>query len=74
MKKLFLVLAVAALSFSTAIAQEAATAAPVEEATVENAEAVATEAVAAEEALNPETQIAGDSLHYVLMQKFLEGG
>ena len=55
MKKLFLVLAVAALSFSTAIAQEAATAAPAEEATVENAEAapVAEEAVV-EEAINPE--------------------
>ena len=75
MKKLFLVLAVAALSFSTAIAQEAATAAPAEEATVENAEAapVAEEAVV-EEAINPEVQIAGDSLHHVLMQKFLEGG
>ena len=75
MKKLFLVLAVAALSFSTAIAQDAATAAPAEEATVENAEAapVAEEAVV-EEAINPEVQIAGDSLHHVLMQKFLEGG
>ena len=70
-----MVLAVAALSFSTAIAQEAATAAPAEEATVENAEAapVAEEAVV-EEAINPEVQIAGDSLHHVLMQKFLEGG
>ena len=74
MKKLFLVLAVAALSFSTAIAQEAATAAPAEEATVENAEAVAAEEAVAEEAIDPEVQIAGDSLHYVLMQKFLEGG
>ena len=75
MKKLFLVLAVAALSFSTAIAQDAATAAPAEEATVENAEAAPAEEVAVvEEAVNPEVQIAGDSLHYVLMQKFLEGG
>ena len=74
MKKLFLVLAVAALSFSTAIAQEAATAAPAEEATVENAEAVVAEEAVAEEAIDPEVQIAGDSLHYVLMQKFLEGG
>ena len=75
MKKLFLVLAVAALSFSTAIAQEATAVAPAEEATVENAEAapVAEEAVV-EEAVNPEVEIAGDSLHYVLMQKFLEGG
>ena len=71
MKKLFLVLAVAALSFSTAIAQDA-TAAPADEATVENVEATAE--AAAEEAIDPEVQIAGDSLHYVLMQKFLEGG
>ena len=71
MKKLFLVLAVAALSFSTAIAQDAATAAPAEEATVENAEAAPAEEVAV---LDSEVQIAGDSLHYVLMQKFLEGG
>lgn len=75
MKKLFLVLAVAALSFSTAIAQDAAAAAPAEETTVENAEAapVAEEAVV-EEAINPEVEIAGESLHHVLMQKFLEGG
>ena len=71
MKKLFLVLAVAALSFSTAIAQDAAVAAPAEEATVENAEAAPAEEVAV---LDSEVQIAGDSLHYVLMQKFLEGG
>ena len=77
MKKLFLVLAVAALSFSTAIAQDAAAAPAADEATVENVEAVAEEAapVAEEaEAIDPEVQIAGDSLHYVLMQKFLEGG
>ena len=74
MKKLFLVLAVAALSFSTAIAQDAAAAAPAGEATVENAEAVVAEEAVVEEAINPEVQIAGESLHYVLMQKFLEGG
>ncbi len=77
MKKLFLVLAVAALSFSTAIAQDAAAAPAADEATVENVEAVAEEAapVAEEaEAIDPEVQIAGDSLHHVLMQKFLEGG
>ena len=74
MKKLFLVLAVAALSFSTAIAQDAA-AAPAEETTaVENVEAVAEEVAPVEEAIDPEVQIAGDSLHHVLMQKFLEGG
>ena len=75
MKKLFLVLAVAALSFSTAIAQDAAAAPAADQATVENVEAVAEEAApVAEEAINPEVQIAGESLHHVLMQKFLEGG
>ena len=73
MKKLFLVLAVAALSFSTAIAQDAAAAPAADEATVENVEAVAETAVA-EEAIDPEVQIAGEALHLVLMQKFLEGG
>ena len=48
MKKLFLVLAVAALSFSTAIAQDAAAPAA-EEATVENAEAVVAEEAVVEE-------------------------
>ena len=67
MKKLFLVLAAAAMTFSTAIAQEAATA---------TAEQPATEVVKAVDApaIDAETEIAGDSLHYVLMQKFLEGG
>ena len=73
MKKLFLVLAVAALSFSTAIAQDAAAPAA-EEATVEIAEAVVAEEAGVEEAIDPEVQIAGESLHHVLMQKFLEGG
>ena len=67
MKKLFLVLAAAAMTFSTAIAQETATA---------TAEQPATEVVEAVEApaIDAETEIAGDSIHYVLMQKFLEGG
>ena len=63
MKKLFLVLAAAVMTFGTAIAQEVATAA---------AEQPATEVVA--ETVNAETALAGESLHYVLMQKFLEGG
>ena len=58
MKKLFLVLAVAALSFSTAIAQDAAAAPAADQATVENVEAVAEEAPAAE-AIDTEVQIAG---------------
>ena len=71
MKKLFLILAVAALSFSTAIAQEAATEAPVEGTEVEQVEAAP-----AEEApvIDTEVQIEGESMHHVLMQKFLEGG
>ena len=63
MKKFFLVLAAAVMTFGTAIAQEVATAA---------AEQPATEVVA--ETVNAETALAGESLHYVLMQKFLEGG
>ena len=78
MKKLFLVLAVAALSFSTAIAQEPA-AAPAEEVAVEQVEPAeapaAEEAPAVEEAaIDAEVQIEGESMHQVLMQKFLEGG
>ena len=66
MKKLFLVLAAAAMTFSTAIAQETATA---------TAEQPATEVVeTVAPAIDAETEIAGDSIHYVLMQKFLEGG
>ena len=66
MKKLFLVLAAAAMTFSTAIAQEAPA----------TAEQPATEVVETVEApaIDAETEIAGESIHYVLMQKFLEGG
>ncbi len=75
MKKLFLVLAVAAMTFgpASAIAQE--TAAPAEGAAVEQVveEAPAAEA-AVEEAVNTEVEIEGMSMHHVLMQKFLEGG
>lgn len=70
MKKLFLMLAVAAFTFGAAnvIAQEPAAeaAAPA----TEEVAAPAEEAVAAEE----ETAIAGESMHQILMQKFLEGG
>ena len=73
MKKFFLFLAVAVMSFSTAIAQKAATATAEQPATeVVEAAAEATEAAAP--ALDAETQIAGETFHYVLMQKFLEGG
>ena len=76
MKKLFLMLSVAMLTFGSAnvFAQENAAAAPAtEEVAAPAEEAVAEEAVA-EEAINPETQIAGETMHHVLMQKFLEGG
>ena len=72
MKKLFLILSVALFSLGTvnAFAQEK-----------EAAEKAATEAVA--EQVAPEAQVAtpaepaqmeGDSMHRILMQKFLEGG
>ncbi len=69
MKKLFLVLAAAAMTFSAASAIAQETAAPAEGAAVEQvAEAPAVETV------NPEVEIEGISMHHVLMQKFLEGG
>lgn len=69
MKKLFLILTVAIFAFGTvnAFAQDAAAAATAE---------VATEEVTAEEvvALDAETEVAGQTMHHVMMQKFLEGG
>ncbi len=68
MKKLFLTLTVAIFALGTvnAFAQEAAdtvaAAAPVAEAVAEVDEAVA------------ETAVAGETMHHVMMQKFLEGG
>ena len=67
MKKFFLVLAVAAMSFSTAFAQETTAAAEQVGAAVEQVEAAADQ-------VNAEVEIAGDTMHHVLMQKFLEGG
>ena len=67
MKKLFLVLAAATLSFGAAYAEEA----PVQEQAVEQAapavEAEVAEAEAAED-------LAGEPMHFALMKKFLEGG
>ncbi|MBQ3247000.1 MAG: MotA/TolQ/ExbB proton channel family protein [Alistipes sp.] len=79
MKKLFLMLSVAMLTFGTAnvFAQENAAAAPATEeaaAPAEEAAPAAEEAVAEEAAINPEVQIEGETMHHVLMQKFLEGG
>ena len=62
MKKLFLVLAAATLSFGAAYAQDA-NEAPVQEVAVEQV----VEAEAAEE-------LAGEPMHFALMKKFLEGG
>ena len=67
MKKLFLVLAAAALSFGAAYAQDA-NEAPVEEVAVE--QVVEAEAEAEAEA----TELAGEPMHFALMKKFLEGG
>jgi len=63
MKKLFLVLAAAALSFGAAYAQDA-NEAPVEEVAVEQVVEAEAEAV----------ELAGEPMHFALMKKFLEGG
>ncbi|MEE1099264.1 MAG: MotA/TolQ/ExbB proton channel family protein [Alistipes sp.] len=67
MKKLFSIFAVAAFTLSTAnvIAQE-----PVQEAPATEEVAAVEEAPVAEE----EVILEGESMHHVLMQKFLEGG
>ena len=68
MKKLFLILSVALFSLGTvnAFAQEAADAVEETEAVLEPAETV--------DAAIAETEVAGESMHHILMQKFLEGG
>ena len=67
MKKLFLVLAAATLSFGAAYAEEA----PVQEQAVEQA-APAVEAEVAEAEATED--LAGEPMHFALMKKFLEGG
>ncbi len=71
MKKLFLVLAATALTFSaaTVFAQEPAAVEETAAAVEETAAPVEEEVVA-----NQEVEIAGESMHHILMQKFLEGG
>ena len=73
MKKLFLMLSVAMLTFGSAnvFAQENTEAAA---PATEEVAAPAEEAVAEEAAVNAEVQIEGETMHHVLMQKFLEGG
>ena len=65
-------MAAAAMTFgpATVFAQDAPAA--VEETTVQVEETAAP--AAEEEAVNPEVEIAGESMHHILMQKFLEGG
>lgn len=69
MKKFFLILTVAIFAFGTvnvfaqdAAAESAAAAEPVAEAVTEVVDEVA------------ETEVAGETMHHVMMQKFLEGG
>jgi len=69
MKKLFLILTAAVFTLGTVKAQEVET--PADSTATEVVEAEAAETV---ETIDPEFQIAGDSMHHVLMQKFLEGG
>lgn len=72
MKKLFLVLAAATLTFGAAYADEADTAQAQEVAT---AEAVEEEAVANEVAVaEANEELGGEPMHFALMKKFLEGG
>ena len=67
MKKLFLVLAAATLSFGAAFAQDA-NETPAQEVAVEQVvEAEAAEVAEVEE-------LAGEPMHFALMKKFLEGG
>lgn len=70
MKKLFLVLAAATLSFGAAYAQDEA---PVQEQAVEQA-APAVEAEAEVAEAEAAEDLAGEPMHFALMKKFLEGG
>ncbi len=74
MKKLFLVLAVAVMSLGTAnaFAQDEKAAAPATEQVAP--EAAPADAAAPAEAMDAETQIEGQTMHHIMMQKFLEGG
>ena len=82
MKKFLLILAVAAMTFGTAVAKKAvrtkaaakATTEVVEKAAEAAAPAAEEVAKAAEAAAPAAEELAGETLHYVLMQKFLEGG
>ena len=70
MKKLFLVLAAATLSFGAAFAQDA-NETPAQEVAVE--QVVEAEAAEVTEVAEVE-ELAGEPMHFALMKKFLEGG
>ena len=78
MKKFLLILAVAVMTFGTAVAKKAvgtkAAAQAATEVVEKAAEAAAEAAPAVEEVAAPAEELVGETLHYVLMQKFLEGG
>ena len=69
MKKLFLVLAAATLSFGAAYAQEANDEAAAQQAPVEQVVDAPAEEADAEEA-----ELQGEPMHFALLKKFLEGG
>ena len=77
MKKLFMILSVAAMfSFVTvnSFAQDSVADSIVADSVVADTVAVATAAVAIEDAVNPEVDVEGQPLHQIIKQKFLEGG
>ena len=69
MKKLFLVLAAATLSFGAAYAQEANDEAAAQQAPVEQVVDAPADEADAEEA-----ELQGEPMHFALLKKFLEGG
>ena len=69
MKKLFLVLAAATLSFGAAYAQEANDEAAAQQAPVEQVVDTPADEADAEEA-----ELQGEPMHFALLKKFLEGG
>ena len=74
MKKLFLVLAAATLSFGAAYAQQDEAAAQETQAVENVAEADEAVAPVEEVAAEEEAEVEGEPMHFALMKKFLEGG
>ena len=73
MKKLFLVLAAAAMTFGAAYAQEEPEAAPAQDNATEQVVDEAVETTTTNVAASAET-LEGEPMHFALMKKFLEGG